>query len=50
MARIGFMASEEMSFENDDDDRRLMPGYAISSGELKIKMVVSKKHHKSELH
>ena len=30
MARIGFMASEEMSFENVDDDGR-MPAYIISS-------------------
>ena len=43
MARIGFTASEEMSFENVDDGRtmttdgRRMPAYTISSpiGELK---------------
>ena len=34
MARIGFMASEEMLFENVDDGRadgRRMPAYTISS-------------------
>ena len=36
MVRIGLMASEEMSFENvDDDDGQRMPAYIISSSVLK---------------